>query len=127
LLLTSERRWRTGPSPKQVAYTPDGSQLWVTLLGGHGIQVFGAATGSQLNQIKLGTHGAVEVIFTADGRRAYASQMETASVYEIDARTYRVRRQIDGKGRGARSSRCRRTSARCTWPTGSATTSPRST
>jgi DNA-binding beta-propeller fold protein YncE len=98
LLLTSERRWRTGPSPKQVAYTPDGSQLWVTLLGGHGIQVFDAATGSQLEQIKLGTHGAVEVIFTADGRRAFASQMETASVYEIDTRTYQVRRQIDGKG-----------------------------
>ncbi|HKE52486.1 MAG TPA: beta-propeller fold lactonase family protein [Actinomycetes bacterium] len=98
LLLTSERRWPTGPSPKQVAYTPDGSQLWVTLLGGHGIQVFNASTGAQLEQIKLGTHGAVEVIFTADGRRAYASQMETASVYEIDTRTYRVRRQIDGKG-----------------------------
>ncbi|HEX2497447.1 MAG TPA: beta-propeller fold lactonase family protein [Actinomycetes bacterium] len=98
LLLTSERRWGTGPSPKQVAYTPDGSQLWVTLLGGHGIQVFDAATGSQLDQIKLGTHGAVEVIFTADGRRAYASQMETASVYEIDTRSYRIRRQIDGKG-----------------------------
>ncbi|HKA69436.1 MAG TPA: beta-propeller fold lactonase family protein [Actinomycetes bacterium] len=98
LLLTSERRWRTGPAPKQVAYTPDGSQLWVTLLGGHGIQVFDAATGSQLEQIKLGTHGAVEVIFTANGRRAYASQMETSSVYEIDTRSYRVRRQINGNG-----------------------------
>ncbi len=98
LLLASQRRWSTGPAPKQVAYPPDGSQLWVTLLGGHGIQVFDPATGTELEQIRLGAHGAVEVIFTADGRLAYASQMETASVYEIDARTFKVKRQIAGEG-----------------------------
>lgn len=98
LLLTSERRWRTGPAPKQVAYTPNGKQLWVSLLGGHGLQVFDAASGKLIDQIKLGKHGAVEVIFTADGRTAYASQMETASVYEIDAQTRKVVRNIAGKG-----------------------------
>jgi YVTN family beta-propeller protein len=88
----------TGSNPKQVAFTPDSRQIWVTLLGGHGVQVFSAGTRRLLHQIRLGQHGAVEVVFTRDGRTAYASQMETASVFEIDTATYRVRRQLATKG-----------------------------
>jgi YVTN family beta-propeller protein len=97
-LLTSLVRWDTGANPKQVAFTPDGREVWTSLLGGHGVQVYDAATGRQLHEVQLGEHGAVEVIFTRDGRTAYASQMETGSVYEIDTATRTVRRQIDGKG-----------------------------
>src|ERR671935_91419 len=76
----------------------DPRQLWVTLLGGHGVQVFSAGSHRLLHQIRLGRHGAVEVIFSKDGRTAYASQMETASVFEIDRQTRRVRRQLATKG-----------------------------
>src|SRR5712691_6751302 len=88
----------TCPAPKQVAFTPDDTQIWVTCLGGDGVWVYDAATRRRLHDIKLGRHGAVEVIFTKDGSTAYASQMETASVFEIDAHTYQTRRQMFTKG-----------------------------
>lgn len=97
-LLTSEVRWDTGARPKQVAFTPDGHELWTALLGGRGLQIYDAGTGQRLDEVVLGRYGAVEVIFTRDGRTAYASQMETASVYEIDTATREVRRRLDGKG-----------------------------
>jgi len=88
----------TGSNPKQVAFSPDSREIWVSLLGGHGVQVFDARTRKRLDQIRLGRHGAVEVIFTADGKTVFASQMETASVFEIDRRTRKVRRQLFTKG-----------------------------
>ena len=88
----------TGPNPKQVAFSPDGREIWVTLLGGHGVQVFDARTRKLLDQIRLGQHGAVEVIFTRDGRTVFASQMESASVFEIDRATRKVHRQLHTKG-----------------------------
>lgn len=88
----------TGSNPKQVAFSPDGRQLWVTLLGGKGVEVFDPRTLQRLAQIKLGKHGAVEVIFSRDGSTAYASQMETASVFEIDRATFSVLRQLSTKG-----------------------------
>ncbi len=86
----------TGSNPKQVAFSPDGKEIWVTLLGGHGVQVFDARTRKLRDQIRLGQHGAVEVIFTRDGGTVFASQMESASVFEIDRATHKVRRQPRG-------------------------------
>ncbi|MGH2733038.1 MAG: YncE family protein [Actinomycetota bacterium] len=40
----------------------------------------------------------MEVIFSDDGSTAYVSQMQTASVFEIDARTHAIRRQIPTRG-----------------------------
>jgi YVTN family beta-propeller protein len=88
------RSFPTCPAPKQVAFTPDQKQLWVTCLGGDGVWVYDTATWKRVSDIKLGVHGAVEVIFNRQGTLAYASQMETASVFEIDARTFQVRRQL---------------------------------
>lgn len=98
LLHRSLVRFATGSNPKQVVYTPDGREIWVSLLGGKGVEVFDARTGERLSQVKLGKHGAVEVIFTSDGRTVYASQMETASVWEIDRATHEVRRQLSTGG-----------------------------
>jgi YVTN family beta-propeller protein len=90
---------KTGSNPKQVAFTPDGKQLWVTLLGSRGVQVFDTATGALLDVIIMGTRGgAVEVIFTLDGTRAYVSQMETASVYEVDTQKRKVLRRFGTGG-----------------------------
>ena len=72
---------RSGSNPKQVAFSPDGRELWVSLLGGHGVEVFDTRTMRRRKAIRLGKHGAVEVLFTRDGRTVYASQMETASVW----------------------------------------------
>ncbi|HEX6256162.1 MAG TPA: beta-propeller fold lactonase family protein [Euzebyales bacterium] len=87
-------QFRTGSAPKQVAFSPDGRELWVTLLGGPGVEVYRPRSGRRLATVDLGDHGAVEVIFTADGTTAFASQMESASVFEIDTATRRVRRQL---------------------------------
>jgi sugar lactone lactonase YvrE len=89
---------RSGSNPKQVAFSPDGRELWVSLLGGRGVEVFDARTMRKRKEIRLGKHGAVEVLFTGDGRTVYASQMETASVWEIDRRSFRIRRQLPTKG-----------------------------
>jgi DNA-binding beta-propeller fold protein YncE len=84
----------TEGAPKQVAFTPDGEEIWVTLLGGEGVQVFDSVTGRLLDTIDLGRFGGVEVIFSEDGSTAYVSQMETASVLEIDVRTHDVLRRL---------------------------------
>lgn len=98
LLYDSLVRFKCGPSPKQVAFTPDGKEMWVSLLGGYGLEVFEPTTGKKIDQVKLGKHGAVEVIFTRDGKTVYASQMETASVYEIDRVTRTVKRHFNTGG-----------------------------
>ena len=98
LLYESLVRFKCGPNPKQVAFTPDGKELWVSLLGGYGLEVFEPTTGKKLDQVELGKYGAVEVIFTRDGKTVYASQMETASVYEIDRATRAVKRTFKTGG-----------------------------
>ena len=85
----------TGSLPKQVAFSPDGEEIWVTPLGESGLEVYDAATLKRLAEIDTGKHGTVEVIFTQDGSTVYASQMQSASVFEIDRATYRVRRRLD--------------------------------
>ncbi len=83
-------------APKGVAFTPDGSQIWTTILNGPpSIEIYETATGRLLDEITLDDHGAVEIVFTSDGSRAYASQMETARVYEIDTSTHQVLRELD--------------------------------
>jgi YVTN family beta-propeller protein len=86
--------FRTGSNPKQVAFTPDSKEIWVTDLGGKGVEVFDATTFKKLKHIPLKGHGGVEVIFTRDGRTAYVSQMQSASVFEIDTATRTIRRQL---------------------------------
>jgi DNA-binding beta-propeller fold protein YncE len=88
----------SGSNPKQVVFSPDGRELWISLLGGRGVEVFDTSSLRRRRAIRLGRHGAVEVLFTRDGRTVYASQMETASVWEIDRRSFRVRRQLPTKG-----------------------------
>lgn len=90
---------KTGSNPKQVTFTPDGQQMWVSLLGARGVEVFDTNTGAKLDLIRLGTKGgSVEVIFNKDGSRAYASQMESGSVYEIDTKRRVVLRNMPTGG-----------------------------
>ncbi len=83
-------------APKGVALTPDGREAWTTILNGPpSIEIFDPRTRRRLGGIDLGTHGAVEIVFSHDGSRAYASQMETARVFEIDVEKRRVLRALD--------------------------------
>jgi len=89
----------TGHQPKQVAFSPDGAELWVTPLdSAQGVEVYDARTGTRTHRVDLGAHGAVEIIFTRDGRTAYVSQMETASVFAIDTATHRQVRRYSTEG-----------------------------
>lgn len=90
--------FQTGAAPKQVAFTPDGTELWVTLLGGSGLEAYDPLSGELIAAIDLPEAGSVEVIFDAAGDTAYVSQMETASVYEIDVATHEMRRQFLTEG-----------------------------
>jgi DNA-binding beta-propeller fold protein YncE len=97
-LLHKIAEFGTGGAPKQVAFTPDGSELWVTLLAGTGLEVYDPQTGERLAAVELPEAGSVEVIFNAAGTLAYVSQMETASVYEMEVATRRVLRRLDTTG-----------------------------
>jgi DNA-binding beta-propeller fold protein YncE len=87
-----------GPAPKQVAFRPGADELWVTLLAGAGFEVYSPTTGELLAEVDLPDAGAVEVIFNREGSLAYISQMETASVYEIDAATKEISRKLSTGG-----------------------------
>jgi DNA-binding beta-propeller fold protein YncE len=99
LLYQSLLRFKCGPQPKQVVFAPDGKELWVSLLAGHGIEVFDPTTGTKLDQVALGKYGSVEMVFNRAGTRLYVSQMETASVYELDPATRKVLRVFKTGGR----------------------------
>jgi YVTN family beta-propeller protein len=86
-----------GGAPKGVAFTPDESEVWTTLLNDGGIDVIDVATGQVTSSIDL-DQGAVEVIFNRAGDTAYVSQMQTNSVFEIDVATRTVERQLNTKG-----------------------------
>ena len=82
------------PSPKGVAFTPDGQEFWVTSLMNkfRGVIVFDAETGNHKKDIKLPGGGGVEIIFNKQGSLAFVSQMETARVFEIDSGTKEILR-----------------------------------
>ncbi|MGH8911270.1 MAG: YncE family protein, partial [Acidimicrobiia bacterium] len=87
-----------GILPKQVAFTPDSAELWVTLLGGDGLEVYTPLTGQLIEEVDLPQAGAVEVIFNRAGSFAYVSQMETGRVYEIDVASKNVLRTLQTSG-----------------------------
>lgn len=82
------------PSPKGAAFTPNGKEIWVTRLLNKkkGLSIFDATTGKKITDVNLASGGGVEVVFSKDGKYAYVSQMETASVYEISTKTKKVTR-----------------------------------
>jgi poly-gamma-glutamate capsule biosynthesis protein CapA/YwtB (metallophosphatase superfamily)/DNA-binding beta-propeller fold protein YncE len=87
------------PSPKGAAFSPDGKEIWVTSLmnTNRGVLVFDAKTGAHIKDIVLPDGGGVEIIFNLSGNKAYVSQMETARVFEIDAKTKEILRIFDTK------------------------------
>ncbi len=94
-LLRKVLEFRSGHHPKGLRFSPDGSEIWASFLGGPpSVDAYDAATGQRRHRLSLGKHGAVEIIYSHDGSRVYASQMETASVYEIDRGSGTLLRQL---------------------------------
>ncbi|MFH2105053.1 MAG: YncE family protein [Parcubacteria group bacterium] len=86
----------SGPAPKGVALTSNNKEAWVTrLVTSPAVGIYDPFTGNLLDEIDLGGDGGVEVVFNADSTKAYASQMQTAKVYEIDTATRQVERIFD--------------------------------
>jgi len=85
-------------APKSVAVTPNGREAWAAILNGPpSIEIYDLTAMKKVGGIDLGKHGAVEVIFNRAGTLAYASQMETAKVFEIDTTTRKVTRSFKTK------------------------------
>ena len=98
-VLQSLVRFKTGPGPQQVALSPDGRELWVALLHGAGLEVYGSTTGNETGEVSLGNKGAAELIFTGDGATIYATQTATNLVYEVDRVSRTVKRQFETDGK----------------------------
>lgn len=93
-LLQSMVRFKCGLNPYQVVFSPDDAELWVSFQGSSGLGVYDPVTGDKLGAVQTGDKGTAGIVFTRDGRTAYASQMETGLVYEIDRATRAVRRRL---------------------------------
>ena len=80
MLLQSLIRFPSGSMPKQVVFTPDGKELWMSLLGGRGLEIYDPYTGKLLDSVRLGTlGGAVEVIFMGSRPTSFTVPYFTAS------------------------------------------------
>ena len=88
---------KPAPAAKGVAFSPDGKEIWATLLLNkkRGLSIFDSSSGELIRDINLNDGGGVEIIFSLDGKKAYVSQMETAKVYEIDVETKKILRIFD--------------------------------
>jgi DNA-binding beta-propeller fold protein YncE len=67
------RRFRTGRGPYNMAVTPDGALLVVTLKQGHMIEVFDLKTGSSVAQLRNSTTVAHGVVVTPDSRYSFVT------------------------------------------------------
>jgi len=82
--------------PKAVLLHPERDEAWVACLAGPpSVVAHDLHTGEELASIDLGDHGAVELHWSADGERLYASQMETHTVHEIDVGSREVLRTMN--------------------------------
>jgi DNA-binding beta-propeller fold protein YncE len=67
------RRFKTGRGPYNLAVTPDGSQLLVTLKPGSALEIFDLKTGQSVAQIKTSTTLAHGVVSSPDSRYAFTT------------------------------------------------------
>lgn len=85
----------TGHRPKSLAFSPDGSELWVALhYDRPAVAVYDTRTWALIGAVELGRYGTVELAFSPSGERVYFSQLETAVVQDIDRATRRLVRTL---------------------------------
>ncbi len=86
-------------SPKALTFNKDNTEIWVTSLLNPkvGVSVVNASSGKQIANINLNNGGGVEVLFSKDKTKVYVSQMESGSIFEIDASTKKISRTLKTK------------------------------
>lgn len=87
------------PNVKGLVFTPEGTEVWGTLLLNktRGVTIFDAQAGENLTGINLQNGGGVEVVLTGDGQKAYISQMETGKIFEIDTASRKILRVFNSE------------------------------
>jgi len=87
------------PAAKAIVISPDGKEIWATLLlnKNRGVSIFSVIDGKKITDINLENGGGVEIIFSKDGSKGYVSQMETGKVFEIDVVTKQILRTFNTK------------------------------
>lgn len=98
-LLQSLVRFKCGSGPQQVAFSPDGRELWLALLNGPGLEVYSTSTGEKIGDVSLHGKGAAELVFSSDGQTVYATQMQTGTVFEIDRVSRTIKRELKTEGK----------------------------
>lgn len=88
------------PSPKGAIFSVDEKEIWITSLLNKkiGIFVFDLNSGKKIAEINLADGGGVEIISSKNGEKIFVSQMETAKIFEIDAKTKTVSRVFSTGG-----------------------------
>lgn len=87
------------PNVKALAVSPDGKELWATLLlnKARGVAVFSVQERKNIANLNLKDGGGVEMVFTKDGKKVYVSQMETGKIFEIDTNSKKILRSFSSK------------------------------
>jgi DNA-binding beta-propeller fold protein YncE len=85
-------------SANRLKFTPDGTQVFVSMLGGPDLVVFDAASRKEVKRVEIG-HGAAGILMDPDGRRAFVACTPDDYVAVVDLKSLEVTGHIDaGKG-----------------------------
>lgn len=83
-----------GRAPHEPTFTPDGSQVWVTVRGEAYLSVIDVATRKEIRQVPV-SDGPGMVAFTPDGKRAYVCSSFSPVLDVVDAKTYKVIEKVE--------------------------------
>lgn len=78
-----------GRAPHEPTFTPDGSQVWVTVRGEAYVSVIDVASMKEVKQVPV-SDGPGMVAFTPDGKRAYVCSSFSPVLDVVDTKTYKV-------------------------------------
>lgn len=83
-----------GRAPHEPTFTPDGSEVWVTVRGEAYVSVIDVATMKEIRQIPV-SDGPGMIAFTPDGKRAYVCSSFSPILDVVDTKTYKVTAKIE--------------------------------
>jgi YVTN family beta-propeller protein len=78
----TEKRFNTGSSPSNMAYTPHGTRVYIVNTGSGTVTPIIVSTGKELAPVRVGK-GADEIVISPDGRFAFVTNSESNSVTPI--------------------------------------------
>lgn len=83
-----------GRAPHEPTFTPDGSQVWVTVRGEAYLSVIDIATMKEIKQVPV-SDGPGMIAFTPDGKRAYVCSSFSPILDVVDTKTYKVIEKVE--------------------------------